>query len=164
MTKFRAPEVPLLEIWTNKSAYELFLFSSRFSYPMASSDFLRYLEEGQGSIDSYLFHDLDSPVGYCEFKAISHQHQHATIAHVLISPEKRGLGYSRQMLQLMIELGFQRLGLHRIGLSVHTNNEVAIRAYKAVGFKIEGEIQEVLRFDNRFYSLYQMALLNPSHF
>lgn len=164
MTKFRWPEVSHLEKWANRSAYELFLFSSRFGYPMASNDFLHYLEEGQGSIDSYLFHDLDSPVGYCEFKAISHHHQHATIAHVLISPDKRGLGYSRQMLQLMVEQGFQTLGLHRIGLSVHTNNEVAIRAYKSVGFKIEGEIREVLRFDNKFYSLYQMALLNPSHF
>jgi RimJ/RimL family protein N-acetyltransferase len=59
----------------------------------------------------------------------------------------------------MLEHAFERLGLHRVGLSVFSYNERAIRAYEKAGFVIEGRLRDAILRDGRYFDEVQMGAL-----
>lgn len=151
--------------WVSDSPWSTFLFSSQFRFPLTEEDFKKYHSNAVSGHEFFSFFDESSGahVGHCELKAISLHHLHGTIANVLISPEQRGKGAGKAMLQLMLKYAFEKLQLHRVGLAVHAVNERAIAAYRSIGFKVEGEIREVLKFENTYYSLLQMSVLKKEY-
>ena len=87
-------------------------------------------------------------------------YEHGTLAHVLLGDKKfRGAGYGKELCQLMADYGFKIKNLHRLSASVHLCNIAAVVAYVKGGFIVEGTIRDVLKFDGKWYSLYQMSLL-----
>jgi diamine N-acetyltransferase len=50
----------------------------------------------------------------------------------------RGHGVGKRALSLALEHAFAQLALFKVWLTVHAENEQAIRAYRAVGFTLEG--------------------------
>ena len=50
-------------------------------------------------------------------------------------------------------------GLHRLELTVMTNNHLGIALYKKMGFQIEGTAQDALRVDGKYVNLYYMSKL-----
>jgi RimJ/RimL family protein N-acetyltransferase len=61
--------------------------------------------------------------------------------------------------QLMIDHAFGTLGLHRIALFVFEFNERAIRAYRRVGFVVEGRSRESVWRDGRWWDELAMSIL-----
>ena len=59
----------------------------------------------------------------------------------------------------MLWLAFERIGLHRVGLSVFSFNERAIRSYEKAGFRIEGRLREAIARDGRYWDEIQMGVL-----
>ena len=53
----------------------------------------------------------------------------------------------------------KRIGLHRVGLSVFSFNERAIRSYEKAGFRIEGRLREAISRDGRYWDEIQMGIL-----
>jgi RimJ/RimL family protein N-acetyltransferase len=70
-----------------------------------------------------------------------------------------GHGYGTEAAQLMLWLAFERIGLHRVGLTVFAFNERAIRSYQKVGFRIEGRLREAIVRDDRRWDEIQMGIL-----
>lgn len=76
--------------------------------------------------------------------------------------DARGHGVGRRAVELALGLAFDRLGLHKVWLTVHARNRAAIRAYEAVGFAIEGVHRaEFLLEGERIDELY-MGVLRPA--
>ena len=53
-------------------------------------------------------------------------------------PDAWGDGYGTEATELMLWLAFERIGLHRVSLSVFAFNERAIRSYAKAGFQVVG--------------------------
>ena len=70
-----------------------------------------------------------------------------------------GRGLGTEATELMLEHAFERLGLHRVGLSVFSYNERAIRAYEKAGFVIEGRLRDAVLRDGRYFDEIQMGAL-----
>jgi RimJ/RimL family protein N-acetyltransferase len=70
-----------------------------------------------------------------------------------------GHGYGTEAAQLMLWLAFERIGLHRVGLTVFAFNERAIRSYEKAGFRIEGQLREAIVRDDRYWDEIQMGIL-----
>ncbi|WP_431961410.1 GNAT family N-acetyltransferase [Actinacidiphila sp. bgisy160] len=49
--------------------------------------------------------------------------------------------------------------LHKISLTVVTENEAAHHVYRKVGFVEEGRLRQVFRRDGRWYDMFTMGLL-----
>lgn len=154
---------PLYEA-LSRDPYELFLTSSQMAFPVTAESFERYVSDAERSGTHEIFSFLDKHnetlAGHCELKAISTRHLHATIANVFILPSHRGKGWGVQMIQQMLQHAFETKGLQRVGLAVHTNNTPAVAMYIKAGLQIEGTIRDVLRFQEKNYSLYQMSILS----
>lgn len=70
-----------------------------------------------------------------------------------------GQGFGTETAELMLQHAFERLGLHRVGLSVFAFNERAIRSYEKAGFHIEGRLREAIQRDGRYWDEVQMGAL-----
>ena len=70
-----------------------------------------------------------------------------------------GRGYGTEAAQLMLWLAFERIGLHRVGLTVFAFNERAIRSYEKTGFRVEGQMREAILRDGRYWDEIQMGIL-----
>jgi RimJ/RimL family protein N-acetyltransferase len=61
----------------------------------------------------------------------------------------------------MLELAFERIGLHRVALAVFEFNERAIRSYEKAGFGIEGRLRDTIYRDGRHWDEISMSVLEP---
>lgn len=132
------------------------------------------LDESQ--LDTYLKESLEVPptrkiykvlntsdrtvIGHIELNGIDLRNKLATVCRVLVgesSLRKKGIGL--QMLRKVLEIGFDRLGLHRIDLVVFDFNHAAIKCYEKAGFRKEGHLREARKIGDDYWSLYQMSIL-----
>jgi RimJ/RimL family protein N-acetyltransferase len=59
----------------------------------------------------------------------------------------------------MLAHAFERLALHRVGLTVFSYNVRAIRAYEKAGFRVEGRLRDAIMRDGRYFDEVQMGVL-----
>ncbi|AZK94147.1 GNAT family N-acetyltransferase [Streptomyces tsukubensis] len=77
----------------------------------------------------------------------------------LIGPEGRGRGLGTEATRMIVDHGFEHIGLHRIALSVFAFNPRARRVYEKVGFVAEGVEREVLRHGDTWVDATAMSVL-----
>ncbi|MET8153365.1 GNAT family protein [Actinoplanes sp. NPDC049668] len=70
-----------------------------------------------------------------------------------------GKGYATDAVRRVCRYGFDKMRLHKITLTVVTENHAARQVYDKVGFAEEGRLREVFRRDGRWYDKYTMGLL-----
>jgi RimJ/RimL family protein N-acetyltransferase len=72
-----------------------------------------------------------------------------------------GQGYGTEATRLMLRLAFERIGLHRVALSVFSFNERAIRSYRKAGFRLEGRAREAIAREGARFDELTMGILAP---
>lgn len=85
----------------------------------------------------------DEPVGFFILRNPDGDVSVIRIGFVIVSPEKRGKGYGKSMLQLAIRYGFDIWGAEKITLGVFANNLPAYHCYRSMGFRESPEVREV---------------------
>ena len=103
-----------------------------FSMPWKPDDFRQMIENDNMT---YVVATLDGEIiGGAGLRCILTDGE---ITNVAITKEHRGKGYSKPMLDNLMELG-RKLGCEAFTLEVRVSNESAIRLYKSLGFKEAG--------------------------
>lgn len=98
-------------------------------------------------------------IGSCAFSQLDPDNG-SVMFHITIGERDAwGHGYGTEATGLMVDHAFGTLGLHRVALAVFEFNERAIRAYRRVGFRVEGRAREAIRRDGRWWDEIQMSLL-----
>ena len=131
--------------------------------PMSREEVERFFETRLLAPDSvaYAIHvrATDRLIGLTTFSALDPDNG-SVLFHITIGERDAwGQGYGTETVELMLGHAFERLGLHRVGLSVFAFNERAIRAYEKAGFHIEGRLREAIQRDGRFWDEIQMGAL-----
>ena len=99
------------------------------------------------------------PIGLTTFSNLDPDNA-SVLFHISIGePDAWGQGYGTEATELMLWLAFERIGLHRVGLSVFSFNERAIRSYEKAGFRIEGHDREAIARDGRRWDELTMGIL-----
>ncbi|MEC3981561.1 GNAT family N-acetyltransferase [Amycolatopsis sp. H20-H5] len=70
-----------------------------------------------------------------------------------------GRGYGTSATRLVLDYGFDVVGLHRVGLEVFDYNPRARRVYEKCGFVAEGVKRQALRWDGEWHDVVVMAAL-----
>jgi RimJ/RimL family protein N-acetyltransferase len=101
----------------------------------------------------------DRLIGSCAFSQLDGDNGSA-LYHITIGEKDAwGQGYGTDATDLMLEHAFTNLGLHRVGLSVFSFNERAVRSYQKSGFVIEGRAREAIWRGGRFWDEISMSVL-----
>ncbi|MEQ8674041.1 MAG: GNAT family protein [Aggregatilineales bacterium] len=110
--------------------------------------FIIALPDDSKALDEVIINEIDS------------DNNSASIRIGMFTDEGVGKGYGTEAMRLMVNYGFNQLGLHRIELSVYAFNPRAIRAYEKVGFKREGVMRDALLWDGEYVDSISMSILD----
>lgn len=78
---------------------------------------------------------------------------------LVMRPAHRGRGLGTEAIGLVLDLAFEGLGLHRVGLTVLSINPRAQAMYEGLGFQTEGRLREAFRDGDRRCDGIVMGLL-----
>ena len=95
-------------------------------------------------------------VGYfmlCELDDIGVEWRHVII-------DKKGIGYGREALKLLMKWSFQVKKFHRGWLDCKTYNERALHLYESCGLKREGLIRECILVNGVYEDLIVLGILD----
>ena len=104
--------------------------------------------------------DGDRLIGTCALSQLDSDNGSALFHITIGEKDAWGHGYGTEATQLMIDHAFGGLGLHRIGLTVFSFNERAIRSYRSCGFVVEGRAREAIWRDGRWWDEIAMSILD----
>jgi len=98
-------------------------------------------------------------IGFTTFSSLDPDNG-SVLFHITIGERDAwGRGLGTEATELMLNHAFERLVLHRVGLTVFSYNLRAIRAYEKAGFKIEGRLRDAIIRDGRYFDEVQMGIL-----
>ncbi len=131
--------------------------------PMPTDEVERFFQSRMLSAESvaYGIHLRPSGrlVGLTTFSSLDPENG-SVLFHITIGERDAwGQGYGTEAAQLMLWLAFERIGLRRVGLTVFSFNERAIRSYQKAGFRVEGRLREAIARDGRHWDEVQMGIL-----
>lgn len=101
------------------------------------------------------------PVGLLTLKGLTGCDRRAEWGWYVGEPEARGRGVGRGAQALGLDLAFGRLGLHKVWADVLADNETALRAQAAAGFRREGYLVQHARKGGIYRDVVRLAMLAP---
>jgi len=131
--------------------------------PMSPAEVERFFELRMLAPDALAYSIVELPdwrlIGFTTFSSLDGDNG-SVLFHITIGERAAwGRGLGTEVTELMLGHAFERLGLHRVGLSVFSYNLRAIRAYEKAGFKIEGRQREAIMRDGIYWDEIQMGVL-----
>jgi RimJ/RimL family protein N-acetyltransferase len=103
----------------------------------------------------------DRLIGTCAFSQLDGENGSA-LYHITIGERDAwGRGFGTEATELMLGHAFERLGLHRVALTVFEFNTRAIASYEKCGFVVEGRARDAILRDGRFWDEIHMSILAP---
>jgi RimJ/RimL family protein N-acetyltransferase len=99
------------------------------------------------------------PIGNTGLHDLDPCHRTAEFGILIGEKECWGKGYGTEVTRLMLDYGFNGLGLHNIMLTVYSFNERGLRAYARAGFREIGRRREAFRLGGDAYDVVYMDSL-----
>jgi RimJ/RimL family protein N-acetyltransferase len=85
--------------------------------------------------------ESDAVIGHVTLQRSSREHRQGEIGYVL-HPDHQGRGYASEAAALMLRLGFEELGLHRIVGRLDARNAASARLLERLGMRREAHLRE----------------------
>ncbi len=100
----------------------------------------------------------DEPIGTCGFHKWDRQNNRIEIGYDLTKSYWRK-GITFEALDIMMQLGFERMNLNRIEAFVHLENIASYNLLNKLGFHLEGIVRDKHLFRGQYYDHYCFSLL-----
>ncbi|HEY2660991.1 MAG TPA: UDP-4-amino-4,6-dideoxy-N-acetyl-beta-L-altrosamine N-acetyltransferase [Caulobacteraceae bacterium] len=99
------------------------------------------------------------PAGYLALSGLAGRHGRAAWGWYIGEAWARGRGVGRAAQALGLDLAFQDLGLEKVWAEVLADNEPALKAQAAAGFRREGYLRRHVKKDGAFRDVVLLAIL-----
>lgn len=97
------------------------------------------------------------PVGYLILAGQCSPHNSIELRRLVIV--RKGEGFGKLALRLVIELAFNHLNAHRLWLDVRSGNDRAMQLYRSLGFMEEGLLRDAFYHHGKYGDLTVMSML-----
>jgi RimJ/RimL family protein N-acetyltransferase len=144
----REGDLPLTLAWRNQDTIRRWFFNSDPIRPDQHAGWFRqYLERDDDFV--FIIEEVNTgyrPVGQVALYHIDWPAKRAEYGRLMIGdPSARGKGLARSATGLVLEIGFQILGLDEIYLEVFADNTPAIRVYQDSRFQVDEVHDNIMR-------------------
>lgn len=129
----------------------------------AEKDWLLNTEKSKEYNFSIIKLENDEIMGSCGFHDVDFINRKGTVGIFIGDENNRNKGYGQEVLNLLLDYGFNYLNFHNIKLDVFSFNDIAINAYKKVGFKECGIRHEAYRIRGIWYDEISMEILEDDY-
>lgn len=157
---YRTGDAKTIINWcNNEDSYYKWSAGILGEYPLTSDRMEKFIKEK--AENDYFFpfvaFDENGIVGYFILRQPADEPDELRFGFIIVSPEIRGKGYGRKMLELGLKFAFEIYGAKKVSLGVFENNESAYYCYKAVGFKESG-IAETYKINDEAWKCIVMEI------
>lgn len=101
-----------------------------------------------------------NPIGVCGLINIDRENRSADIAIILGEKKQRGKHLGSESLGLLVEYGFKKLKLHRIGAEIFEYNKRSVSLFERLNFKLEAIMRDRLWRGGRWWDVYSYSILS----
>lgn len=132
-------------------------------HPYTIEDWKNFVGESDTN-SRFLFAVIDKDrkefIGWTSLSDIQFKNRVADLSIAILREENRNRGLGRDTLNVLLNFAFYELGLHKVKLSVHSNNTPAIKMYETAGFVKEGIDRQALYQDGNWLDVYYYGILD----
>lgn len=161
LDRFNRTDYDRLINWVVSKEFLIQFAGPLFVFPLTYEQLDKYTGSETRLIYKVIEETSNEVIGHAEINNIDFKNNSARICRVLIGvPEKRNKGYGKVLIKELIKIGFDELKLHRLDLGVFDFNKQAIKCYQDCGFEIEGLIRDSIKVDDKYWSVYNMSIIN----
>lgn len=100
-------------------------------------------------------------VGFARLDVLGGRQRHVGTVSINVHDAWQGRGIGRRLLESLLELADDYLGLTRVQLEVWADNQRAIRLYETLGFEPEGRKRNAVRRRGEYVDVLLMGRLRP---
>lgn len=98
-------------------------------------------------------------IGHCGLHSFEDAARHCELSVEIGDREYWGKGYGRETVAMLLDYAFKHRNMTRVWLQTHSENERAIRCYRACGFVEEGRLRQHIWIDGRYVDRVIMGVL-----
>ncbi len=161
LEKFEKLDYDRLINWIDSEELMVIFSAQAFSFPITHQQIEKYIKNSDRIPYKVVDIKNDIVIGHAEFKKVDFINKSARICRVLVGDKAyRNKGYGTLIIKELVKIGFEKLKLHRIDLGVYDFNKQAIKCYQKCGFEIEGLLKDNIKFNDIYWSTYNMSILN----
>ncbi len=125
---------------------------------------LEWLKKNQNEYSfGIVLKEGDELIGHICLSSVDLIHKNACLKVFVGEDDKRGHGYGKEAIKLMLEYGFDNLNLNNIMLKVYSFNVKAVKLYESLGFKKFGVRHKSYCFKDRFYDEIYLEILKSEY-
>ena len=154
-------DTPLIVKWRNtESVRKNFIFREPFTVEMHTNWLNTRVASGE--VVQYIILDKADgrPVGSVYFRDIDPKNRSAEYGIFIGESSARGRGIGNETARIFSDYGFDKLGLHRIGMRLLAGNDASEKSCAKAGFEREGVFRDMVFLDGEYRDVIFMARLN----
>lgn len=128
--------------------------------PITLEQHMKWWQSIHGSTVQHrvIFMVNDQRVGFAKIYDVDQTNKNCTLG-ADIHQDYRGKGYAKFLWTLLLQTTFEKMQLHRVGLTTAEYNKVGQRVYRNLGFKEEGRLVQSLCRGDRYWDQICMYML-----
>ena len=162
---FGEQDIDQLIAWLDEEALLFSWAGPGVRYPLDRSQVTTYPESDATGSARSLPYAAAAPgggvVGHVELTEIDARLRQLRLSRLIVGdPALRGRGFGRAITLRACAVAFERLGVHRIWLSVPAGNKAGVGCFERAGFTREGVLRECLPRQGDYWSCVVMSLLD----
>ena len=167
LREYQAEDIGEIRKWVNDPASTRYL-STRFwpAHSLADSqDFLNHMMQSSHNAYNFVIAAREDGryIGQLDMFSVNWRLRCGELGMVIGDASERGHGIGQEALGLMQRFAFRTLGLERLELEVHMENEPALSCYQKAGFLLEGVKRHAFFSEGRFCDVGIMSVLREEY-
>jgi len=161
--KIQKKDLKILRDWRNSK--NIFKYNSQYIFLNLIHQKKWFEEICSRNSDRVMFMIIleNKPIGVCGLIHADKQNRNADVALILGEEKIHGRGFGFQSLAKLIDYGFKKLGLHRIGADIFEFNTKSIKLFSKLNFNQETTYRKSLWRDGKWWDVYGYSLLRNEY-
>lgn len=130
--------------WLSENDPELFYLDGGRPRPTSLEKLYEYFDQNSSRQDEIAFAiEADEKyIGHCDLRGFDTTARACELGIEIGDHAYWGQGYGRDAIRLLLAYAFDHMNMNRVWLTTHSENERAIRCYRACGFVEEGRMRQ----------------------
>ena len=147
--------------WAFENDPDLWFWDGHTPAPAKLESLLAHFDDNKSDNDdvSFAIEIGKKYVGHCGLHTFDEVNHTCELSVEIGDSAYWGKGSGREIVKLLLQYGFDHRHAHRVWLKTHSENERAIRCYKACGFVEEGRLRQHLWLNGRYVDRVIMGIL-----
>ena len=153
----------IIKNWTSNGREHALWCAGRTGYPLEREGFDRMLDEtaSRNGDKPYIAEAGGEPAGFFCL-SVNGETKEGMLKFVIVSPERRGKGYGREMISLAAGYAFDAEGAIAVCLNVFSVNEAARKCYKSAGFVEQSLTENAFVYNGESWGRVRMIMKKNS--